>query len=129
MQVLPREGVKSKERGRKTTKPKKHQDLRKQKQLLPCIISTTIKTCMGYPSDSRLINWVRRIYKEFYFGLDTDGCREACQWDELEKTLESPLDCKEIQPVHPKGNQSWIFIGRTEAEAETPVLWPPDIKS
>ena len=41
----------------------------------------------------------------------------------LEKTLESPLDCKEIQPVHPKGNQSWIFIGRTDAEAETPVLW------
>ena len=44
----------------------------------------------------------------------------------LEKTLESPLDCKEIQPVHPKGNQSWIFTGRTDAEAETPMLWPPD---
>ena len=43
----------------------------------------------------------------------------------LEKTLESPLDCKEIQPVHLKGNQSWIFIGRTDAEAETPILWPP----
>ena len=47
----------------------------------------------------------------------------------LEKTLESPLDCKEIQPVHLKGNQSWIFIGRTVAEAETPILWPPDAKS
>ena len=47
----------------------------------------------------------------------------------LEKTLESPLDCKEIQPVHPKGNQSWVFIGRTDVEAETPVLWPPDMKS
>ena len=47
----------------------------------------------------------------------------------LERTLESPLDCKEIQPVHPKGNQSWIFIGRTHAEAETPILWPPDGKS
>ena len=47
----------------------------------------------------------------------------------LEKTLESPLDCKEIQPVHPKGNQSWIFIGRTDAEAETPTLWSPDVKS
>ena len=47
----------------------------------------------------------------------------------LEKTLESPLDCKEIQPVHPKGNQSWIFIGRTDAEAETPILWPPDGKN
>ena len=44
----------------------------------------------------------------------------------LEKTLESPLDCKEIQPVHPKGNQSWLFIGRTDAEAETPIPWPPD---
>ena len=47
----------------------------------------------------------------------------------LEKTLESPLDCKEIQPVHPKGDQSWVFIGRTDAEAVTPVLWPPDAKS
>ena len=47
----------------------------------------------------------------------------------LEKTLESPLDCKEIQPVHPKGNQSWVFIGRTDVEAETPILWPPDGKS
>ena len=42
----------------------------------------------------------------------------------LEKTLESPLDCKEIQPVHPKGDQSWVFIGKTDAEAETPILWP-----
>ena len=48
---------------------------------------------------------------------------------ELEKTLESPLDCKEIQPVHPKGNQSWVFIGRTDAEAETPIFWPPDVKN
>ena len=47
----------------------------------------------------------------------------------LEKTLEGPLDCKEIQPVHPKGNQSWIFIGRTDAEAETPILWPSDAKN
>ena len=47
----------------------------------------------------------------------------------LEKTLESPLDCKEIQPVHPKGDQSWVFIRRTDVEAETPILWPPDAKS
>ena len=47
----------------------------------------------------------------------------------LEKTLESPLDCKEIQSVNPKGTQSWIFIGRTDAEAETPILWPPDARS
>ena len=47
----------------------------------------------------------------------------------LEKTLESPLDCKEIKPVHPKGNQFWIFIGRTDAEAETQVIWSPDAKN
>ena len=47
----------------------------------------------------------------------------------LEKTLESPLDGKEIQPVNPKGGQSWVFIGRTDAEAEAPILWPPDSKS
>ena len=47
----------------------------------------------------------------------------------LEKTLESPLDCKEIHPVHPKGDKSWVFIGRTDVEAETPILWSPDVKS
>ena len=53
-----------------------------------------------------------------------------CFWTVLlEKTLESPLDCKENQPVHLKGNPSWIFIGRTDAEAETPILWPPDVKN
>ena len=53
-----------------------------------------------------------------------------CFWTVvLEKTLVSPLDCKEIQPVHPKGDQSWVFIERTDVEAETPILWPPDVKS
>ena len=53
-----------------------------------------------------------------------------CFWTVvLEKTLENPLDCKEIQPVHPKGDLSWVFIGRTDAEAETPILWPPHVKS
>ena len=53
-----------------------------------------------------------------------------CFWTVvLEKTLESPLDCKEIQPVHSKGDQSWVFIGRTDVEAKTPILWPPDVKS
>ena len=53
-----------------------------------------------------------------------------CFWNVmLEKTLESPLDSKEIQPVHPKGNQPWIFIGRTDAEAESPILWPPEVKN
>ena len=52
-----------------------------------------------------------------------------CFWTVvLEKTLESTLDCKEIQPVHPKGDQSWVFTGRTDVEAETPILWPPDVK-
>ena len=53
-----------------------------------------------------------------------------CFWTEvLEKSLESPLDCKEIKSVNPKGNQSWIFIGRTDAKTEAPILWPPDVKS
>ena len=53
-----------------------------------------------------------------------------CFWTvALEKTLESPLDCKEVQPVHPKGVQSWVFIARTDAKAETPILWPPHAKS
>ena len=47
----------------------------------------------------------------------------------LEKTLASPLDCKQIQPVHPKGDQSWVFFGRADAEAEPPILWPPHVKS
>ena len=56
--------------------------------------------------------------------------KNSCFWTVvLEKTLESPLNCKEIKPVHPKGNQSWIFIGRTDDEAEAPILWPPDAKN
>ena len=56
--------------------------------------------------------------------------KNRCFWTVvLEKTLDSPLDCKEIQPVHPRGNQSWIFTGRTDVEAEAPILWPPDVKS
>ena len=64
------------------------------------------------------------LYKESWLP------KNWCFWTVvLERTLESPLDCKEIQPVHPKGNQSWIFIRRTDAEAETPILWPPDSKN
>ena len=56
--------------------------------------------------------------------------KNLCFWTVmLGKTLESPLDCKEIQPVHSKGDQSWVYIGRNDAEAETPILWPPDAKS
>ena len=69
--------------------------------------------------------WMRDLdYKESWV------LKNWCFWTVvLEKTLESPLDCKEIQPVHPKGNQSWIFIGETDAEAETPIVWPLDEKN
>ena len=69
------------------------------------------------------------------YGYELD-CEESwalknwCFWTvALEKTLESPLDCKEIQPVHSEGDQSWVFFGRTDAKAETPILWPPHVKS
>ena len=56
--------------------------------------------------------------------------KDWCFWTVvLEKALENPLDCKEIKPINPKGNQPWLFIGKTDAEAETPILWPPDAKS
>jgi len=65
--------------------------------------------------------------------LDFKGSRVLKNWSfwivVLEKTLKSPLECKEIQPVNSKGNQSWIFIGKTDSEAETPILWPPDAKN
>ena len=77
-----------------------------------------------------------RLVKAMVFPVVMYGCenwtikkasKNWCFWTlVLEKTLESPLDCKETQPVHPEGNQSWIFIGRTDAEAEAPILWPPD---
>ena len=69
--------------------------------------------------------WIWELnYKENW------GPKNRCFWTVvLEKTLESPLDCKEIQPVNPKGDQSWVFIGRTDAKAKTAILWPPDVKS
>ena len=69
--------------------------------------------------------WIWKLnYKESWVP------KNWCFWTVvLEKTLESPLDCKEIQPVHPKGSQSWMFIGRTDVEAKTPILWPPDGKN
>ena len=79
---------------------------------------------MGFPGSLPMIKNVPASYKEdwapknFYFWTVV-----------LEKTLESPLDCKEIQPVHPKWDQSLMFIGRTDAEAETPIFWPHDVKN
>ena len=71
-----------------------------------------------------LIIWIHVDYKESW------AQKNWCFWTVvLEKTLESPLDCKEIQPVHPKGDQSWVFIGRTDAEAEIPIFWSPDSKN
>ena len=71
------------------------------------------------------------MYRCESWSIKKAECRKKrCFWTVvLEKTLESPLDCKEIQPIHPKGNQSWIFIERTDAEAETPILWPPNEKN
>ena len=81
------------------------------------------------------------LVKAMVFPVVRNGCecwtiikcwvpKKICYWTVvLEKTLESPLDCKEIQLVHLKGDQSWLFIGKTEVEAETPILWPPDVKS
>ena len=69
------------------------------------------------------------MYHSFLIHSSADG-HLGCFWTVmLEQTLESPLDSKEIQPVHPKGNQFWIFIGRTDAKAETPILWPTDAKN
>ena len=81
-----------------------------------------VKAMYGF-SGSHVWMW-ELDYKESW------ALKNWCFWTVvLEKTLESPLDCKENKPVHHKGNQSWIFIGRTDAEAETPILWPPDAKN
>ena len=73
------------------------------------------------------------IFPVVMYGCESWTIKKAENWYFwtvlLERTLESPLDCKEIQPVNPKGNQSWIFIGRTDVQAETPILWPPDAKN
>ena len=75
------------------------------------------------------------FFPVFMYGCESWTTKKTEHWrnDAFElwllKTLENPLDCKEIQPVHPKGNQSWVFIGKTDAEAETPILWPPGAKN
>ena len=75
------------------------------------------------------------VFSVVMYGCESWTIKKAEHWgiDVFElwcwRTLESPLDCKEIQPVHPKGNQSWVFIGKTDVEAETPIFWPPDVKS
>ena len=86
--------------------------------------STWASNLVGHKWTSSHV-WMWELdYKESW------GSKNWCFWSVvLEKTLESPWDCKEIQSVHPKGDQSWVFIGRTDVEAKTPILWPPDAKS
>ena len=87
-------------------------------------LPTKVHLVQGYGFSSSHV-WMWELdYKESW------APKNWCFWTVvLEKTLESPLDCKEIQPVHPKGHQSWVFIGMTDVEAETLILWPPDAKS
>ena len=89
---------------------------------------------MPLPTKFRLVKAM--VFPVVMYGCESWDYEESwvlknwCFWSVvLEKTLESPLDCKEMQPVHPKGDQSWVFIGRTDVEAETPIHWPPDGKS
>ena len=86
------------------------------------------------PTKVRLVKAM--VFPVVMYGCESWDCEEGwapknwCFWTVvLEKTLESPLDSEEIQPVYPKGNQSWVFIGRTDDEAETPILWPPDVRT
>ena len=86
------------------------------------------------PTKVRLVKAI--VFPVVMYGCETLDYKESwmpknwCFWTVvLEKQLESPLDCKEIKPVNPKGNHSWIFIGRTDTEAEISILWPPDVKN
>ena len=89
-----------------------------------CVCVCVYSYDQGYGFSSSHV-WMWELdYKESW------TLKNWCFWTAvLEKTLESPLDCKEIQPVHPKGDQSWVFIGGTDGEADTPIFWPPDAKS
>ena len=100
------------------------------------------KECLNYLTiafishTSKVMLNILQARLQQYVNHELPDCEEGwvpkncCFWTVvLEKTLQSPLNCKEIQPVYPKGNQSWIFIGRTDAEAETLILWPPDAKN
>ena len=85
------------------------------------------------PTNVRLVKAM--VFPVVMYGCESWTVKTAERWriDAFElwcwRRLESPLDCKEVQPVHPKGDQSWVFFGRTDVEAETPILWPPDVKS
>ena len=88
------------------------------------LLTKVLLSSQGYGFSNSHVRMWELDYKESW------AQKNWCFWTVvLEKTLESHLDCKEIQPVHPKGDQSLVFIGRSEVEAETPILWPPDVKS
>ena len=93
--------------------------------LCACQLTLSILTCsQGYGFSSSHV-WMWKLDCE-----ERWTPKNWCFWNVvLEKTLESPMDCKEIQPVHSKGDQSWVFFGRNDAKAETPILWPPHVKS
>ena len=106
------------------------------------LLGRTVMTNLDSILKSRDITWLINVLSSQGYGFSSGhvwmwelDCGESwvpknwCFWTVVEKTLESPLDCKEIQPVHPKGDQSWVFIGRTDTKAETPILWPPHAKS
>ena len=98
--------------------PRQH--IKKQRHYFP----NKSPSSQGHGFSSSQVRMWEVDYKESW------ALKNWCFWTVvLEKTLESSLDCKETQPVHPKGDQSWVFIGRTDVEAETPILWPPDAKS
>ena len=106
------------------------------------LLRRKVMTNLDSTLKSRDITLSKKVHlvKAMVFPIVVYGCeswdykdswapKNWCFWTlVLEKTLESPLDCRDIQPVHPKGDQSWVFIGRTDVEAEAPVLWPPGVK-
>ena len=85
-------------------------------------------SCSNCFNIDKLPIWLKEVVL-FYILTSSDAISSLSTSTCVFITLESPLDCKEIQPVHPKGDRSWVFIGRTDVEAETPILWPPDAKS
>ena len=99
--------------------------------VVPCPV-LTVASWPIYRFLKRQVRWsgIPISFRIFHSLLWSTQTKAWCLWTVvLEKTLESPLDCKEIQPVHPKGNQSWIFIGSSDAKAEAPILWPPNVKN
>ena len=99
-----------------------------QPNLCVCVYSGVFNFLVTPWTARLLCPWVFQVRISYYRG-SSQPRHQTPSPALLEKTLESPLDCKEIQPVHPKGNQSWVFIGKTDVEAETPILWSPDEKS